>query len=457
MDGPTGRQEMTRLKVRVLVHCSTRLLFLVVALATTLTAQPTPLLDTTTKVDWWFVFKFNSASFPNSCAPAQRACPFGGRVQPFAHFSQQFAYASSDNHTIQPGGSCLGDGFTDPVGATFNQVYNGTYFYVLWNDQFYGDPLPTKGAPAGHSKGMLAWDDDGNGVVLQVTTPDWPGSGSAQVPRKTDGNTLGCTSKDNDILVSQHFFALKLNRSDLGFVLKALQNASVVTDPTNRQIVNNGGPADIQSLVGDLGKKSPSDTPTKDILSTGVILVSKPSNLNVPPRQLVSAELDGEPLRAATWWANPKIPTTTAKTKVGCWDSSLGTAGAVEIATAGTWMDQTIGLTGTATPGGNHAKIGVSIGNQSYSIFGDMNQQGSLSGPNCKSSQNGRGGLFFVIDDTALHNSIANLIKGSSAATKYKPRPFLINPWVESSFEDPALDIEGATAGVVNPGSQYGR
>ena len=45
------------------------------------------------------------------------------------------------------------------------------------------------------------------------------------------------------VLVSQHFFALKLNKSDVVTVLKGLANASVVTDPSNAEIVNNGGPA----------------------------------------------------------------------------------------------------------------------------------------------------------------------------------------------------------------------
>jgi hypothetical protein len=117
---------------------------------------------------------------------------------------------------------------------------------------------------------------------------------------------------------------------------------------------------------------------------------------------MVSAMLGGEPLRAATWWTKPEIPTTTATTAVGCWDQSLGKPGAVEIATTGTWEGNTIGLEGMAEPNGNHAKIGVSTGAHSYAIFGDMNQQGSLSGPNCKSSQNGRGGLYYVIDNAQL-------------------------------------------------------
>ena len=42
-----------------------------------------------------------------------------------------------------------------------------------------------------------------------------------------------------------------------------------------------------------------------------------------------------------------------------------------------------------------NAKIGVSTaGSHHYAIFGDMNQQGTLSGKNCSSGQNCRGGLF---------------------------------------------------------------
>ena len=49
-----------------------------------------------------------------------------------------------------------------------------------------------------------------------------------------------------------------------------------------------------------------------------------------------------------------------------------------------------------------------------YTIFGDMNQQGALSGK-CASSQNGRGGMFFILEDQALHDSVAALIDGNSA------------------------------------------
>ena len=90
----------------------------------------------------------------------------------------------------------------------------------------------------------------------------------------------------------------------------------------------------------------------------------------------------------------------------------------MEVATSGQWGNQTFGLTGGPGPNFNHAKLGVSIGgDHRYSIFGDMNQQGSLAGPNCASSQNGRGGLFYVVDDPLLSDSIRDLIKGDTAPT----------------------------------------
>jgi hypothetical protein len=380
-------------------------------------SKPSPLLADGQPVDWWFVFKFNAESFPACGGSAQRACLFGGTVQKYKNFGQQFAFASSQDGTLKQGGGCVGDTTADPLGATFNQIYNGKLFYVIWNDQFYSDPIASESSPAGHSKGALAWNKDGDGFVLQVSTPSWPASGSSKKPRKTDGNTLGCV-KDNDVMVSQHFFALKLTSDDVVAVLKALQNASVVTDPTSAQIVNNGGPPDIQALVKGLGDNSTSTAVIQSKLSTGVMLISKPSRLNVPPWQMVSALLGGEPLRAATWYATPEIPTTTAATKPGCWDASLGTPGAVENATSGTWKGTPFGLQGIPEPEGNHAKIGVSTGTHTYAIFGDMNQQGSLSGPNCKSSQNGRGGLFYVVDQSQIFESVRDLIKGDTAPAK---------------------------------------
>src|SRR2546421_12659613 len=38
-----------------------------------------PLLQKGHPVDWWFVFKFNSAAFPGCGSGADRTCPFGGQ------------------------------------------------------------------------------------------------------------------------------------------------------------------------------------------------------------------------------------------------------------------------------------------------------------------------------------------------------------------------------------------
>jgi hypothetical protein len=384
---------------------------------------PYPMLTRGHPVAWWFVFKFNAAAFPGCGASATRSCLFGGTPQPYTNFGQQYVYASSEAPTLQQGDGCAGDTTSDPIGATFDQVYNNGFHYVVWNDQFYDDPAIKGctrqcGSPWGHSKGLVAWNDAGEGLVMQVSTPSWPAAGSSKVPRKTDGNTLGCV-KDNDVQVSQHFFALRLTHDDLVKVLQGLSNSSVVTDPGNTQIVSNGGPADVQQLVTRLGVKSTSATYTATTLSSGVQLISKPSSLNVPPWQMVSAVLGGVPLRTATWWASPQIYSTDASTPVSCWSPSLPAPGPVQIATTGTWAGKTFALTGGLGTNFNHAKLGVSTsGANRYAIFGDMNQQGTLSGTNCASSQNGRGGLFYAVINPQLSDSLSALITGATAPTQ---------------------------------------
>jgi hypothetical protein len=377
---------------------------------------PVPLTSSNHPVNWWFVFKFNAKAFPLCGATQPESCPFGGAPST-RDVGQQFVAATDGDGNLTKGNTCLGQSEDDPLGATFAQIYNGTYYYVAWNDQFYNDPaLPgcstECSAPWAHSKGMVAWDDQGNGVLLQVTTPSWPGSGSAAHPRAA-GNTLGCVSNDNNIKFSQHFFALRLTRDDLAKVLKAMGNASVATDPGQAQIVVNGGPSDIQSLVAALGKKSTSTTVSNDTLSSGVEMIAKPSALHVPPWQMVSAVLGGVSLKVANWWANPgQIPDTTASTPIACWDASLGTPGAVVNATSGQWDGVSFGLEGGASDDHNHAKVGISTDSGSDEvIFGDMNQDGALSG-NCKSSQNGRGGLFFVVHDALLNQGLSQMMSG---------------------------------------------
>lgn len=384
--------------------------------------SPSPMIGKNKPVDWVFIFKFNAHNFPGGELPAGQPGLFGGTHKEYhGRLSQQYVYASSKNPALQKGSGSCGATYDDPLGATFAQIYDSNNYYVLWNDQFYNNPIENGDSPWGHSKGALTWNEKGEGMVLQVSTPSWPGSGSSKHPRQNDGNTLGCI-KDDDIEVSQHFFALKLTKEDVVTVLKVIRNASVRTDISKPSIVNNGGPAEIQAVVKTLGKKSKSTKSIVATLSSGIRLISKPSKLAVPPWQLVSSKIGSLSLRVASWWARPTIPSTNASSKVSCWSSSLGKPGAVDIATTGKWADQTLGLKGGMGTDYNHAKLGISADSkQPLSVFGDMNQQGALnagedySKQKCNSSQNGRGGTFYVLENQTLWESMTKLLAGESA------------------------------------------
>jgi len=267
----------------------------------------------------------------------------------------------------------------------------------------------------------MAWDEDGVGFVMQTTTPDWPGSGTSSKDRPTQGNTLGCI-KDDDVEVGQHLFALKLSAADTKSVLTALRKASVVTDPANIQIVKlTNGPSDLAALAQGFGILDNSTTTYQDTLSSGIKLIAKPHALEVPPWQMVSALL-GTSLRTATWWTSPEIPSTYKGTP-GCWSAELATPEEVQVATTGQWKGTTFGLTGGLGGNYNHAKLGHSL-QGTLAIMGDMNQQGSYT-PSvrpCSSSQNGRGGLFFVVDDSVLHSGLKDLMTGSTA-DYFSPSP----------------------------------
>ena len=410
------------------LHISRRLLLLValsacaiVAAAAAATPAPSPMVDEAHRAKWVFVYKFNAASFPTSGTLA--SCLFGGDPKRYAS-SQHYVLAESAHPSLGDGPGLIGTSTSDPVGATFARIYASGLNFVVWNDQFYRHPPiagcgESCGGPWGHSKGVIAWDALGRGIVMQVTTPSWPGSGTAAAPRRDDGNTLGCIS-DDDVKAAQHFFAVRLTPTDTAHVLDALANASVVTDIANPQLARVGGPAEIRQRLQALGRKSQSSDILDVTLSSGVRPISKPSKLHVPPWQMLSARLGGVPLRAATWWAAPHIPTTVAGQTIICWRSDLGTPGAVEIATSGHWGNQPIGLKGGPQPDSNHAKIGVSIDSaHHYSIFADLNQQGRLTAK-CDSSQNGRGGLFFIVDDPALHAAMSELIRGATSPLTVK-------------------------------------
>jgi hypothetical protein len=382
---------------------------------------PVPLLSQGNPAQWIFVYKLNASAFPSRLDDPARACPFGGTPRMGDRLGQQYLVASDAHPQLQMGTGLIGSSLTDPLGATFSQIYSGNYSYVVWNDQFQDHPMADLSGTWGHSKGMIAWNANGEGLVLQVTTPAWPGSGSARHARVGEGNTLGCIGGRNNMTNAQHFFALRLSRSDVARVLEALENASVVTNVSDGTIANIGGPSELQTIARRLGSRRPGTTPTDAMLSTRVRLFSKPSGLNVPPWQFVSAMLtqpgatSGPALRAATWSGSPLIPDTTQPGDPGCWGFRLH-PGPVASARRGSWGGRQFGM----AMGSNHAKIGTSVGGPPFfTIFGDLNQQGSLTPTDrrCDSSQNGRGGLFFVIDNRVLHDSVAALMAEPPAAT----------------------------------------
>ncbi|MBL7702152.1 MAG: hypothetical protein JNM14_07875 [Ferruginibacter sp.] len=410
---------------------------------------PMPLAGPNQPVDWMFAYKFNDGSFPGwddgETPPYGTPGIFGGFTDDYPEgMSQQYVFATSASPTLVKGKGPIGATFTDPLGATFAQVYNTPgYYYILWNDQFYGNPVETKSSPFGHSKGMAAWNEDGEGFVLQVSTPSWPASGCHTFSRNSqktindvknkvkikgkpvelDYNTLGCVD-DDDVEVAQHFFCLKLTKNDLVNVLKGLINASVVTDPSQPALCTNAGPADVQALVKQMGKLSSAKTVFTATLSSGVQLISKPSSLPVPPWQMISAQLNSLPLRVVSWWASPPIYSSTAGEVPGCWAPGLGTPGEVDIALTGSWAGVTIDLIGDNGRNSNHAKIGISKDvSKTICIFGDENQQGAYSKGSdsptqtCSSSQNGRGGTFYALNNASLFQSLTQLFAGRTAGT----------------------------------------
>lgn len=393
------------------------------SLVTGAAAAPAPLITKDKPVDWWFVYKFSAPTDPTSPTDSGRDCPFGGTVQAYPRgFSQAYALASSYDPIVKSGTGLVGVSDRDPVGATFGAMYSGAFSYVVFNDQFEDAP-PVPGcvnycdSPWAHSKGMVAWDDQGNGIVIQVTTPSWPGSGGVRAPRVGDGNTLGCV-KRNNLLYAQHFFALRLSPADTGAVLRAAYNAGVPTLPNLQQLVHlrPGSPQELTDIAKGLGDSTPLSPAVLDLkLSSGVRLISKPASLNVPPWHLVSATLGGEPIRVASWlYGEDGFPSTKPGVP-GCWAPGIGTPGRVESALTGTWKSKPIALTGGGRDG-NHAKIGVSLtGHQNLAIFGDLNQTGGLR-TKCDKSQNARGGLFFVVQDVTLAGSIRSLLQGKTSA-----------------------------------------
>ena len=88
------------------------------------------------------------------------------------------------------------------------------------------------------------------------------------------------------------------------------------------------GPAALLSAAKQLGRPLRKDQDTlQGTLSVHttkgpIKVIAKPSGLHVSPWHMVSA-LTATPLRTATWWSHPEIPSSPQGYKPGCWQSGL--------------------------------------------------------------------------------------------------------------------------------------
>src|SRR5262249_38740836 len=100
---------------------------------------PSPAIAQGQAADWRVGFKCHTKTFLGCGDNDGRECRFGGEPQAY-DFSQQFVYASSADKHLQKGQGCAGATPSDPLGATFASIYDNDFYFIIWNDQFYGDP-----------------------------------------------------------------------------------------------------------------------------------------------------------------------------------------------------------------------------------------------------------------------------------------------------------------------------
>jgi hypothetical protein len=106
---------------------------------------------------------------------------------------------------------------------------------------------------------------------------------------------------------------------------------------------------------------------------------------------------------------NSRIYTNKAGKEDGLLGLVVKRPGASEIATSGEDDHPLVSKAGS-----NHGKIGVSIERKALLDLWGHESAGSVTG-SCDSSQNGRGGLFFVVEDKVLTTDLTNLIGGDTA------------------------------------------
>ena len=410
----------------------------------------------------WDINPYESSYSPNSLIKEKVNFLKKNNTYYKNQWSLQYLIATDKEPKLKKGVGCLGMTNEDPLGSTFNQIYNNNCNYLIYNDQFYSDPISGPdivafGTGYAHAKGMLAWDNNGDGIWLQVTTPNWPKCGSKKFATSWDGNTLGC-GLDNNIEASQHFFCICINKIDVINILNGYIQTFIITDNSKPQLVYllKNCPREIKKLVDQLqipefiktwdsscpknypkGSRKPPQINKKylnmNLQGVGNIfkdikVVFKPSKLRVPPWQYMSTMLNSVDIYSATWWQPPAIPSTPRNIKPDCpdWQSFFGDKlpGEVSIVKTGKWENIKFSLTASEISNKNHAKFGVGKIDD-ICIFSDINQQGAVrcgsgiytckntappeSPTCCATGQNYRGGAWIILPNKILANSLREL------------------------------------------------
>ena len=401
-------------------------------------------------VDWWLALKLPTSAFPQGGCCENAACPSSSKTS--AGLCYLYADANNPQFTFR---TCLGQpGQSDPLSNTLNQVWllNGIQFQ-LWNDQWgdgqMHDPNNKSqgcNAPGAHSKGALAYDTDGNGWYLNLSTPYFPDM-SALPP----DNSLGCQI-DNNLLLAQHFFCFSLDQQNFEALAAAMTvpNFCALCVPSDScqsvDVATTLGQDISLAFAHDSGDGS-TDNVTVTLQTRGgmpITAVLKGDTSNTSPWSLVATALGTDLTVVNYWLSEPTLPTLCAG---DVWDGSCIGSGNTINGSSLYFNDYNVenvlqltaspsnvtGLPGgneiswSATESENHMKWGIStprttsITNPYLCVFGSMNQEGSAGrnacGSSCSSGENGRGGDFFAFSNQALWTSLRNLIsKVSSCA-----------------------------------------
>ena len=383
-------------------------------------------------VDWWIAIKLPADLLNNSCPSP--ICT--GSTYPDSYSGLACLYADANTPAFVYK-TCLGQG-NDALSNTLNQIWDGSSgsspYFQIWNDQFnVGMHSPDKSqgceAPGAHSKGALAYDDDGNGWYLSATTPAFP-----DISTTPPENALGCQS-DNNLKLAQQFFCFSLGSSDFQKLASTMNVCRFCARCDPASSCQNLDSSDLGTTLATAfdydNNKGSSDCLYANISTFGVdgatplaiTAVMKGNQALVSPWSLVATVLQTDLSVVSFWLASPLLPTICAGDiwSDNCLRASInGSTLALNDYSVENIMKLTAsGVSFNATEGQNHMKWGVGTphdgSSSSWVIFGSMNQQGSAGDNACDSgcapgAQNGRGGDFFAFANATLWKSLTQMV-----------------------------------------------